>query len=226
MEENSSGSEPAATIDRTNEEHTPQADSGLETSKDHEVIIKPHRPGLREKVFFLVSGIVVSVPLTLFVSGFSDSLCVLMPILYANVCSIAIVAPLVEEFAKAYPLFYRHGETQRSIFTLGFLVGLGFGISEFLVYVLTLGAPVYVRLSGILFHATSTSITAYGIGTKRTVWFYLVAVALHFSNNFAALFGLPWALVGPAVVVLAFLLSWRLYRRTSEKIVDWQSDRP
>jgi len=206
-------------VERSNEKPPSQARSSLEGSQDYEAVIKPHRPGLREKVFFLVSGIVVSVPLTLFVSGFSDSLCVLMPILYANVCSIAIVAPLVEEFAKAYPLFYRHGETQRSIFTLGFLVGLGFGISEFLVYVLTLGAPVYVRLSGILFHATSTSITAYGIGTKRTVWFYLVAVALHFSNNFAALFGLPWALVGPAVVVLAFLLSWRLYRRTSEMIV-------
>lgn len=219
MEENSLRSQPAATIDRSNEEHTPQADSGLETSEGHEVIIKPHRPGLREKVFFLVSGIVVSVPLTLFINGFSDSLCVLMPILYARVCSTAIAAPLVEEFAKAYPLFYRHGETQRSIFTLGFLVGLGFGISEFLVYVLTLGAPVYVRLSGILFHATSTSITAYGIGTRRTLWFYLVAVALHLSNNFAALSGSPWFLVGPAVVVFTFLLSWRLYRRTSEMIV-------
>jgi len=133
------------------------------TFQDNKTIIPLHRPNLRENLFFFVSGIIMSVPLTLFIGWFTDSLCVVLPIFYARLCSTVISTPLIEEFAKAYPLFYRHGETEKSIFTLGFIVGLGFGISEFFVYVLTLGAPILFRLPGILFHAASTSITAYGI---------------------------------------------------------------
>ncbi len=142
-----------------------------------------------------------------------------LSILYATLISTAILGPLTEEFAKAYPLFYRHGETEKSIFTLGFLVGLGFGISEFFVYVLMLGAPILVRLPGIFFHAASTSITTYGIATNRPVRFYLIAVVLHFSNNFSALFGPFWYIGGAAAVVATCFLSWRLYRKTSERIV-------
>jgi len=190
------------------------------TFQDNKTIIPLHRPNLRENLFFFVSGIIMSVPLTLFIGWFTDSLCVVLPIFYARLCSTVISTPLIEEFAKAYPLFYRHGETEKSIFTLGFLVGLGFGISEFFVYVLTLGAPILFRLPGILFHAASTSITAYGIGTKRPARFYLIAVALHFSNNFSAVFGPFWFIGGVAAIAITYFLSWRLYHKTSERIVD------
>lgn len=199
-------------------------------SQDNTTIIPLHRPNLREKIFFFTSGVITSVPLTLFVGTFTDSLCVALPIFYATLCSTAIFAPFIEEFAKAYPLFYRHGETEKSIFTLGFLVGLGFGFSEFLLYVTVLEAPILVRLPGIFFHAASTSITAYGIATKRSVLFYLIAVILHFSNNFSALFGLYSsnsffaqlsARIGiVAALAITLFLSSQLYYKTSERIAD------
>ena len=194
----------------------------MQMSRDYELAIRAHRPSLTEKLFFFISGILTSVPLTLFVGTFTDQLCVVLPIFYASLCSIVILAPPVEEFAKAYPLFYRHGETERSIFTLGFLAGLGFGISEFLVYVLTLGAPVLMRLPGILFHGTSTSITAYGIAKQRPVLFYLIATFLHFINNLSALLDPFWHIGGIAAAAVAYTLSWRLYNRTSEEFIEYQ----
>jgi hypothetical protein len=191
----------------------------MATSEADKTLIPRHKPRLREKVFFFVSGIITSVPLTLFVGTFTDSLCVVLPVFYATLCSVAVFTPFVEEFAKAYPLFYRHGETQRSIFTLGFLVGLGFGFAEFLLYVVVLEAPVYVRLPIIFLHAGSASITAYGIATKRTSLFYLISVLLHFSNNFSALLE-PFRFIGGPAWVITYYLSWHLYRKTSEKIVD------
>ena len=190
--------------------------------RDDELKIRSHRHGLTEKLFFFISGILTSVPLTLFVSSFTDQLCVVLPIFYASMCSIVILAPFVEEFAKAYPLLYRHGETQRSIFTLGFLVGLGFGISEFLVYILALDAPILIRLPGILFHGTSTSITSYGIAKKRPVLFYLIAAFLHLINNLSALLDPVWHVGGTATTAVTYTLSWRLYHKTSETFIEQQ----
>ena len=181
-----------------------------------------HRPGIREKLFFFSSGIIISVPLTLFLSSLGDYLCELtsVSLIYASICATAIFTPLIEEFAKAYPLFYRHGETERSIFTLGFLTGLGFGISEFFVYVVTLNVPVPIRLPGLFFHAASTSIVAYGIATRRPIRFYLIAVVLHFVNNITALFGLLWLFGGLGAVLLAYYLAWYFYKRTSERVIE------
>ena len=157
--------------------------------------------------------------MTLYASLFTDYLCFTLPLFYAQICSTAILTPLVEEFAKVYPLFYRHGETERSIFNLGFLVGFGFGITEFFLYTFLLGVPFYLRLFGILFHASSTSIAAYGTAKKRIIPFYLLAVALHFANNFIAVIGsLNYLLV--IINVGTYYLSYYLYRGTSEKIVN------
>jgi RsiW-degrading membrane proteinase PrsW (M82 family) len=186
-----------------------------------------HKPSVREMLFFLLSGIVSSVPLTLFVNQFVDSLLGSLSLFYAVLLSVVVVAPFVEEFAKAFPLLYRHGETERSIFTLGLLVGLGFGLVEFILYVFVLGASPVYRLGGVVFHTASTSITAYGIAKGRGASFYLVSVVLHFSNNFFAfIFSLadttsefgPWSLGTYAVMAATLYLSFRLYRRTSEKI--------
>lgn len=184
------------------------------------VIISIHKPGLKEKLFFCFSGIIVSIPITLYVNIFSSHACFFLPEFYSALCSTALFTPFIEEFAKVYPLFYRHGETEKSIFTLGFLTGLGFGITEFLLYVFVVGAPVSVRLPAIFFHASSTSITAFGIATKRPVSFYLIAVALHLSNNLFASTDFFWLTGVLAATIITYFLSWHLYRKTSDKIVD------
>jgi RsiW-degrading membrane proteinase PrsW (M82 family) len=187
---------------------------------EQKATIPLHKPDIKEKLFFLISGLLVSVPFTLFFSNFSDSLCVAMPLFFAQVCSSVIFAPFIEEVAKVFPLFYRHGETERSLLDLGILVGLGFGVTEFALYVFALGAPFLSRMPGVIFHASSTGITAYGIVKKKPMPFYLIAVAFHLANNFLALLSDSLSFI-PALIVLisTYLLAWYLYRRTSETIV-------
>ena len=194
----------------------------MSSFSNDQTLLTRHKPDFKEKLFFFISGIIISVPLTLYIDSFIEQLLAIEMLskFYATLLTIAIFTPFIEEFAKAYPLFYRHGETERSIFILGFLVGLGFGISEFLVYVHILGVSPYIRLPGLFFHAASTSITAYGIATKRPVWFYLIAVFLHFSNNLSALVGSAWLMGGVGAVALAYFLSWYFYRKTTELFVD------
>ncbi|MBT8172053.1 PrsW family intramembrane metalloprotease [Candidatus Bathyarchaeota archaeon] len=178
-----------------------------------------HKPSLHEKLFFFISGIVTSVPLTLFANLFTDSLCVSLPFFYAQICSIAIFTPFVEEFSKAYPLFYRHGETVRSLFSLGFLVGLGFGLAEFVLYVFIYNSPWFVRLPGLFFHAASASIVAYGIKTNRAWLFYLIAVLLHLTIKFASLIPSLWILMTLAFFS-AYYLSWYINKQTTKPIQE------
>lgn len=192
----------------------------MSTTERVMVTIPLHKPSLKEKLFFLSSGIVVSVPLSFFFEALADILSSSLSELSATVLSVAILAPLIEEFAKAYPLFYRHGETQRSLFTLGSLVGLGFGITEFLEYVFIVGVPFYFRLPGIFFHAASTSIVAYGISRKKSAMFYLVAVVLHISINLSTLFD-PFQLAFMVIVAATLFTSWYLYQRTTEKFIEY-----
>lgn len=185
-------------------------------------VLSLHRPDFKEKVFFLLSGLLVSVPFTVFFSDFSNSLCKIMPLIYAQVCSVAIVAPFIEEFAKVFPLFYRHGENERSIITLGLLVGLGFGITEFLLYVFVLGIPFFSRIPGVAFHAASTGITAFGIIKKQPYRYYIFSVLLHVINNLVAIFiiEIPALFVITAFnLVLTYYSAWIFYQKTSEKVI-------
>lgn len=195
----------------------------MATCREDEVIIPIHRPNLWEKSFFFVSGMTVSIPFTLYVGAMIKQLCFVMPLFQARLCSTAFITPFIEELAKAYPLFYRHGETEKSVFTLGFIGGLGFGLVEFLIYVLQLREPIHARLPLILFHAASTSITAYGIAKNRPLWLYLVAVALHSINNIFAIFGLLFLISGYPLLIGTFLIVWYLYRKTSDTFVDSKS---
>jgi RsiW-degrading membrane proteinase PrsW (M82 family) len=188
---------------------------------EKEVVIKLHKPDASEMIFFFLCGVIISIPLTLFIYQYTDSLLVGLNPFTVALVSRAFFAPIVEEFAKAYPLFYRHGETQRSIFNLAVLVGLGFGLVELLTYVSVLGVPVIYRIPGLFFHPASTAVTAYGIATKRPLPFFLIAVFLHFANNYFALsltppFPLLSSIFVVAVTVFAF---WQLRSRTKEKIV-------
>ena len=192
--------------------------------KKKEATIQLHKPSVNELLFFLLSGAIVSVPLTLIVTQyFADPLIAGFSTLSITILSIAVFAPFIEEFAKAFPLFYRHGETQRSIVNIALFVGLGFGIVEFFTYIAAYGPQIIpARIPGLFFHPASTSITAYGIATRRPIPFYLAAVALHFANNFFALLG-P-TIVPTSVVVMAITLfaSWQLHDRTKEEFI--QSD--
>jgi RsiW-degrading membrane proteinase PrsW (M82 family) len=187
---------------------------------EQRAVVSVHKPDIKEKIFFFIAGLLMSVPFTVVFAQLSDVLCVTLPLFFAQVCSSVLFAPFIEEFAKVFPLFYRHGETERSILNLGILVGLGFGVTEFVLYVFTLNASFISRVPGIIFHASSAGITAYGIAKKKPVLFYLVAVSLHLANNLVALLGSSfWYILGPAVLVAAYLLAGYLYRRTSETIV-------
>ncbi len=191
-------------------------------TENNNITIHIHKPGLKEKLFFCLSGIIVSIPITLYFDVFSSHACFILPAIYSVFCSTALFTPFIEEFAKVFPLFYRHGETENSIFILGFLTGLGFGITEFLFYVFG-GTPVPVRLPAIFFHASSTSIAAFGIATKRPMSFFLIAVALHLLNNFFAspdFFGLIGVSAVATVTIITYFLSWYLYHKTSDRIVN------
>jgi len=63
-------------------------------SEINRTIIAVHKPSLQEKIFFLFSGILTSVPLTLFVGTFTDSLCVVLPFVYANYVHLQFLHPL------------------------------------------------------------------------------------------------------------------------------------
>jgi hypothetical protein len=187
---------------------------------EQKAVIHIHKPDIKEKIFFFLSGLLVSVPFSLFFSGFTDTLCVALPLVFAEVCSTVIFAPFIEEFAKVFPLFYRHGETERSIVTLAILTGLGFGVTEFALYVFVLDVPFIARIPGLIFHPSSAAITAYGIAKKKPLLFYLTAVSLHLSNNLFALIGTELSVIpGLAVLIITYLLAWRFYNRTSETIV-------
>jgi RsiW-degrading membrane proteinase PrsW (M82 family) len=175
-------------------------------------VIPIHKPSIRELAFFFASGILLSIPFAAFFES-------LVPTIVSTVILVIVLAPLIEELAKVYPLFYRHGETQRSIVNLGLLIGLGFGIAEFFEYVVLAGVPFYVRIPGIIFHASTAIITAYGIVRKNPLPYYLLAVFLHMANNFLAIEGDTTLAYAADVLVLVstYYLAWRFYNRTSPK---------
>lgn len=182
----------------------------MENEPQRHCVIPLHKPSRKEYAFFFTSGILVSIPFALFFSQFYTY--------FPAALAVVIFAPFIEELAKVFPLFYRHGETERSYVVLGLLIGLGFGISEFVLYVFILGVPPVARIPGIIFHASSASITGYGIAKKNPLPYYLIAVTLHVANNFFALIGDNFLGVFAELVVLitAYLLAWRFYHQASK----------
>jgi len=181
-----------------------------------------HKPSFTEKLFFLFSGAIISTPFPALANSFTFyTLFFNMPQKDAFFISAVIVAPLIEEFAKAYPLFFRHGETERSIVSLGFLTGLGFGITEFFLYTAIYQISPFVRLPMVLLHATNSSITAYGISQNKAFHFYLIAVILHFLNNYFASLGPVWVIASGATALVSFTLSIFLFLRSREKLIAY-----
>jgi len=191
----------------------------VETQKNQdECVIPIHRPDKKEMVFFFSCGIIMSVPITLFFAQYAYQLVTGgLDSLSAALVITTFLAPLIEEFSKIYPLYYRHGETQRSIIYLAIMVGLGFGIVEFISYVL-IGVEWYFRLLGLLFHPASTAISAYGIASGKPIPFFMLAVGLHLANNFLAI-GNPLPInTSVLIVVLTTFVAWSLYKKAQRKI--------
>ena len=184
------------------------------------VSIPLHSPNWREMFFFFCSGLIIGVPLTLFMDQLANNLLIGVTGGFSVLISGVIFAPPIEEFSKIFPLFYRHGETERSIFKLASLTGLGFGVFEFLTYVFALGAPVIGRLPALFFHPASTSISAYGIAKNKISQFFTIAVVLHFASNLLALSSpiiSPFSIVAVGVTVA---LSFFLRSKTREIIIS------
>jgi len=186
----------------------------MENQPVRQCVIPLHKPSRQELIFFFASGFLVSIP---FASFFES----LYPLQFSVALFIVVLAPFVEELAKVFPLFYRHGETERSLVTMGLLIGLGFGIAEFIEYVFFFGVSPLARLPGLILHPSSATIAAYGISKKNPLPYYLVAVTLHVSYNFFALTGDIFSLFGLLLVLITvYMLAWRYYQRSSkEKMV-------
>ncbi len=182
-----------------------------------------HGLDLKKKSFFLLSGMIVSIPFVFYTKTMFNRLILTMPMSYARLISATIFTPFMEEFAKTYPLMYRQGENERSIFLQGAIVGLGFGLAEALIYVFMLGAPITIRLPGILFHTLTAPITAYGIARKRPLPTYLLAVTLHFLNNLSAIYDMLWLTTGYPILITTFAITWYLYGSSCDPITRAQT---
>jgi len=166
--------------------------------------------GNKERVFFFLSGIIVGVPVALFFESISD-------LYFTSFGAVTIMAPLIEEFAKADPLFFRYERPAKTLMRLGLLSGLGFGLAEFAVYV-SLGTPFLLRIPAIGFHAAGTGIIGYGVSRQKTIQYFFLSVALHFLNNLFAGFGDLWLVGGIGATLASYYLAWRFYRKATNAI--------
>jgi RsiW-degrading membrane proteinase PrsW (M82 family) len=189
----------------------------MENPAPHETphcIIPLHKPSKKEYIFFFATGIVVSIPFAAFFEAFFPSTAL------AALLLIVVGAPFIEELAKVFPLFYRHGETERSVVTLGLLIGLGFGIAEFAEYVAIVHTPPIARIPGIVFHASSATITAYGVAKKNPIPYYLIAVFLHLANNFFAVVNDLFSFfIELLVLITTYLLAWRFWHLARKDVI-------
>lgn len=182
---------------------------------------------LGKKAFFFLSGVLISISFTLHVRKFVDPLLYKIPLFKGQgwkllpIFRMAILTPFLEEFAKAYPIIYRRDHNERSLVTLGSLVGLGFGIAESIMYISGNKVSINVRLLPTLFHAASTAIAAYGLVKDRPIRSYLTAVTLHSLNNLFVVLArlgilrLPWVFSIYPVLLATFSIAFYLHRKTS-----------
>jgi len=109
-------------------------------------------------------------------------------------------------------LFRRRAESPETLILFGFLIGLGFGVSEFLIYVFLAKVPVLVRLPGLFFHGASTAIATMGLVKNNISKYYLIAVILHSIVNLFAELGKVYIIGGLGSVILTYILSYNFYR--------------
>ena len=145
------------------------------------------------------------------------------------------MAPIVEEFAKALPLYFFIGLSKEKKFPLvsfGVAVGIGFSILENYIYLFQhfndSGSPVSFILTRCfttcLIHATTTGIIGAGIvlvkRIKGIVWpihFGLFAVAVTIHSLYNLYVFSSYNQIGLYMPVVLFIIGVALYKKLSNK---------
>jgi len=97
-------------------------------------------------------------------------------------------------------------------------VGLGFGITEFFIYVFIYEVSFLIRLPGLFFHAASTSLVAFGIIRNQPIRYYFLAVFMHLAANLMAIFDQMIPVM--VVTFFTYFLSWIFYMKTTERYLE------
>jgi RsiW-degrading membrane proteinase PrsW (M82 family) len=165
---------------------------------------EPYRRLLMVFGYGAVVAIVISIILEVLIIGNLDRFERLYMLGDESLLSAVVVAPFVEEMAKALGLLLvvAHFVRQEDGMVYGIAAGLGFAATENLLYevsALALGVGAFLMtailrsVSSTLLHATATGVTGLGLGRARvedrpllTVPYYLVAVAMHAGFNLVA----------------------------------------
>ena len=152
-----------------------------------------------------VAAIIISVILELMILGNLDQFERLYLLGDRSFIGAVVVAPIVEEAAKAAGLVLVMARFQREEdgMVYGIAAGLGFAATENLLYevsALSIGISAYIMtailrtISSTLLHATATGVTGLGVGKAKMEgkWvvlampYYLLAVAMHAGFNYVA----------------------------------------
>ena len=87
---------------------------------EQKATIPVHKPDIKEKIFFLGAGLLMSLPFTLFFSDLSNTLCVALPLPFAQVCAIVIFTPFIQEVAKVFHFFIVMEKLKDPLWTWGY----------------------------------------------------------------------------------------------------------
>lgn len=174
--------------------------------------LEKHVPNLKERIYFFALGPLLAIPLSIFYQNFLDTYLTkfFSETLVFSVI-VVIVAPLIEELLKAVPLLYRHIEVKKSIMNLAIYLGVGFGLSELILYVVNYNVPLRSRIPSLIFHPVSAIIIAYGINKGQTLKFFLVSLFFHSGSNYIKLVQPAWTLGWLILNIIAVILAVRLY---------------
>jgi len=190
--------------------------------------------------FGAVSAVIISLILEIVIAGNLDKMERLYALADENLLAAVVVAPIVEEGAKALGVVLVAGYFQRAEDGLvyGVAAGLGFAATENLLYelsaleaggLITFFAVAFVRsISSTLLHASATGVTGLGIGKAKVAGqayatalpYYLVAVLMHAAFNYLAsldtthpgLLGDATGLIGLVACIAFAGLAFRLMR--------------
>ncbi len=174
-----------------------------------------------------ITAVIISIVLEVLIIGNLDMAKRLYELGDTNFLAAVVVAPIVEEAAKALGvvLVMAHFSRAEDGLVYGVAAGLGFAATENLLYELSAleagglvayFATVIIRsISSTLLHASATGVTGLGVGKAQVTSsrlyvafpYYLVAVLMHSGFNFFAGLGVTHPdLLGEATSVLGLLI--------------------
>jgi RsiW-degrading membrane proteinase PrsW (M82 family) len=189
-----------------------------------------------------ISAVVVSIVLELLIIGNLSNFRRLYELGDTNFLGAVVVAPIVEEAAKALGVVFVVGYCVRAEDGLvyGVAAGLGFAATENLLYevsALEVGVIAYFvtaiirTISSTLLHASATGVTGLGLGRAHVgnvslafaLPYYLIAVLMHsFFNLVAGLGTTDPTLLGPYTDILSLVIcvafAWVAFRLTRARL--------